>query len=221
METRTIDKFNSRHVAFYRPFKRTFYILEWNPDLRFWSKYNEEHPIVTLHRTTNHGEGICRFHIQKGRAQRYEIRIHADGHFLMVGNLQVPVLKKVSGHMTDGCIGREYIPQDILTNPQAPPYLQNIELWSYILTPIPVVLNIQHSKPEAIPERIAKLIVEDSISNEELCPITMESISLSNSAVTSCFHVFLVDALESWFERNPEQHPCPVCRKVCVMTKLK
>jgi hypothetical protein len=216
-ENRTINTFTSRHVAFYRPIKRTYYILEWNPEFRCWSKYSQEHPLITLHRTTNHGEGICKFYIQKGRNQRYEIRIHADGHFLKAGDLQIPILRKTAGHMTEGCIGREYTTQDILTNPQAPPYLQNIALWSYLL---PVIIKIKHPSPEAIPQRIAKLIVQESVSKEELCPITMESITSSNSAVTSCFHVFLTDALESWFERNPAQHPCPVCRKVCVMTKV-
>jgi hypothetical protein len=213
-ETRTINTFTSRHVAFYRPIKRTYYILEWNPEFRFWSKYSEEHPLVTLHRTTNHGEGACKFHIQSGRSTRhYEIRIHADGHFLKAGNLQIPILRKTSGEMSQGCIGREYTTQDILTNDQAPAYLQNTPLWSYLS---PVIVTIQHPKPEAIPQRIAKLIVEDAEKNNELCPITMENITSSKSAVTSCFHVFYAEALDVWFQTS---HICPVCRKNCVMTK--
>jgi len=213
-----IQTFNTNFIAFFRPIKRTYYILQWHEEFHFWGKHNELHPLITLHKTMNHGEGSCVIHVQKGRRDIYLITVKGDGHFLKIGNLTIPIMQKIHGYVSNGCIGREYIAQDYSLNTQEEPYLQDIPLWAFAQPPLEQFHTpITHLKETPIPRRIATLIAEEAIKNNESCPITMEPIILNESAVTSCYHVFSAKALESWIVLG---NPCPVCRNDCVMTKL-
>ena len=217
-----ISSFCIPFVAFYRPKKRSYFILEWSPTYELWTRYNEDHPLLTLHKTRNHGDGTCKMRVQKGRIDHNEIRVRGDGHFLKAGHLNIPILHKIYGNITNGSMAREYtVNEDNALNYQVHPYFQDINLWMYEPIPLP---SIEPEPPilhiEPIPQRIAKLLAESSISKEEVCPITMESMNLSNVAVTSCFHVFSADSLEGWFDINLNKPQCPVCRKSCKATNI-
>ena len=64
----------------------------------------------------------------------------------------------------------------------------------------------------AIPTRIARMIATDAVEREEVCPITMEPITMETCAVTSCFHVFERDSLAMW---HTVHKTCPVCKQGC------
>jgi hypothetical protein len=64
----------------------------------------------------------------------------------------------------------------------------------------------------AIPTRIARMIATDAVEREEVCPITMETITMETCAVTSCFHVFERDSLAMW---HTVHKTCPVCKQGC------
>ena len=47
------------------------------------------------------------------------------------------------------------------------------------------------------------------INQENICPITYDTINMRNSTLTSCGHVFNTEALSTWLERSVH---CPSCR---------
>jgi hypothetical protein len=63
-----------------------------------------------------------------------------------------------------------------------------------------------------LPKHVAEMIANDAVAREEVCPITMDPITLETCAVTSCFHVFERDALAMWHVAN---NTCPVCKQGC------
>jgi len=71
-----------------------------------------------------------------------------------------------------------------------------------------------------IPQRVAKVLAQDAVRNNEMCAIDLTPLTLQESAVTSCFHVFSEPVLTEWFQRNQPRVSCPVCREICVMTKV-
>jgi hypothetical protein len=73
--------------------------------------------------------------------------------------------------------------------------------------PVPV------SNKKGLPQHVAKLILADSISKNEDCPISCEAITMANGSVTSCGHVFSKASIDEWFKLKDE---CPVCKQTCV-----
>jgi len=71
-----------------------------------------------------------------------------------------------------------------------------------------------------IPQRVARLLVEEAVRNNESCAIDLAPLTLEGSAVTSCFHVFSEPHLSEWFQRNQTSVHCPVCRARCAMTRV-
>jgi hypothetical protein len=66
---------------------------------------------------------------------------------------------------------------------------------------------------KGLPPHVAKLILADSISKNEDCPISCDTITMENGSVTSCGHVFCKSSLDDWFKIKNE---CPVCKQVCL-----
>jgi len=63
-----------------------------------------------------------------------------------------------------------------------------------------------------MPKHINKLIVMDAMSKEDSCSITFEPLTLTNTSIVSCFHMFDYEAIKKWYETESD-HPCPLCRK--------
>lgn len=63
-----------------------------------------------------------------------------------------------------------------------------------------------------IPSFVVLLLKEDAIRKGSLCPIILEPITMENSIVTSCYHVFTKDAFEIWQQISTK---CPTCRMKC------
>ena len=79
----------------------------------------------------------------------------------------------------------------------------------------------QFLKPKTIdikglPPHVAKLVLADSISKNEACPITSDQITMANGLVTSCGHVFTKVAIHTWLSSERSKGECPVCKQKCL-----
>ena len=72
--------------------------------------------------------------------------------------------------------------------------------------PSTAAASASHAK---IPKHILKVFIEDAISKNSLCPITMESLTVENASITSCGHLFDKEALRISLKRCKK---CPMCR---------
>lgn len=77
--------------------------------------------------------------------------------------------------------------------------------------PAPSTVSITRS---IYPPHIKQLIIADSISKNESCVITGDSINQENACITTCGHVFTNSGLTRWFSVSSNQS-CPVCRQKC------
>jgi hypothetical protein len=217
-----IYTFNTNHVAFFRPIKRTYVILHWHQHVRKWLKFTGDLPGLTLHRSLTTDSGTVRINIAtrpNGTAQL--INVHSRGYYLQSGDNRISILEKT------GALPAAFNTVDYtLADPTLAADLTEVDLWltqppplAAPVAPLPVVhaviaINVP-LKP--IPKRIAWIIAEEA--KDETCPILAEPISPITAAVTTCFHVFDHDAINEWFVRNPVNTRCPVCRDLCLFTK--
>lgn len=73
--------------------------------------------------------------------------------------------------------------------------------------------SVPSNNRKGLPPHVAKLILADSISKNEDCPISCDKITMENGSVTSCGHVFCKSSLDDWFKIKNE---CPVCKQACL-----
>lgn len=84
--------------------------------------------------------------------------------------------------------------------------------------------RLWHSTPKkqqtvmAVPQYVARLLVDVSITHKDLCPITFEPIEIEHAAVSTCYHIFDARAIQQWMVEN---HTCPVCNRLMNVTILK
>jgi len=83
---------------------------------------------------------------------------------------------------------------------------------------VPVNRNVEEETEEEeedvsgsvqLPNHIATLIVTDAMNKGDTCSITFEPLTLENTAITSCFHLFNYEAITTWLNNNDT---CPLCR---------
>lgn len=231
MAAQQLQNFNNNFLAFYRPQKREYCLLTWQPAARNWQKAElDEHDTpLTLHRSTVHPPASGYINVKGRVAIRVDFIV--NGFFVKTTNTQtnqvssMPVLtliphayrnipasmKKKSYYATQPVLDYEQA-QDLWTvappraNPQRAPR-----------PPAPPPASVQ---VEAIPRRIAWLIAAEAEKQEDSCPITMDTISPLTAAVTTCFHCFDAEALASWnATRGGGATECPLCKKQCLFTK--
>ena len=203
----TIETFHGDLMAFFRPIKKSYFILKWNTDLLQWRKFEEDLPNLTIHRS-NLTAATAYINIQPSRGfQPNRIQISAEGYFLKSADRIVTIVRKISGNIPPTLMKKSYEETH-----NANTYQEQRNLW--IIKP-PEAPKKPVMKP--IPERIAWLIAEDSCKKNESCPISMEPISPLTAAVTTCFHVFDTLAINEWLARN-QNAPCPVCRETFAIT---
>jgi hypothetical protein len=64
--------------------------------------------------------------------------------------------------------------------------------------------------PTKIPPFVMELLVKNAMEKNEVCSITLQPFSdLSKLGITSCFHLFDYEAIQTWQE---EKDSCPTCR---------
>jgi len=68
-----------------------------------------------------------------------------------------------------------------------------------------------------IPNHVKRILVTNSISRNEPCPISYEDITETTASVTSCGHVFNTAAIQNWLSRRSANSLCPVCKQTCTV----
>lgn len=216
MQADAIYTFNTHYVAFFRPIKRTYIVLHWQPHVRKWIKFTGELPNLSIHRSLTTDNGAVRISIAtrpNGTPQLIDVR--ARGYYLQSGDTRISLLEK------NGALPAPFNTVDYtLADPTAVADLTEVDLWITQpppLAPAALVIIPVNVPLKPIPKRIAWLIAEEA--KAETCPILAEPISPITAAVTTCFHVFDYEAINEWFVRNPVNTRCPVCRDLCLFTK--
>ena len=64
---------------------------------------------------------------------------------------------------------------------------------------------------DTLPLHVVIILKETAMKNGDTCPISFEPITMANSIVTSCGHIFTKEAFKMWGKNT-----CPTCRKKCV-----
>jgi hypothetical protein len=68
----------------------------------------------------------------------------------------------------------------------------------------------------ALPQHITNIVLANSISKNESCPISCDPITMENGYVTSCGHVFTNEAIHDWLRMASSRGECPVCKQKCL-----
>jgi hypothetical protein len=219
-----IHNFIDSHIAFFRPIKRTYYVLKWNSDVRKWCKFTDDLPDLVLKRSSTSVRGRVKINVARHQyAQTREVNVLAEGYYIQSGLIYITLLKNEGTVLQNLYMEKEYtIPDQGLVDTDrslwtvAAPAAAAAQATATTATTATPAQRTTLLKP--IPQRIAWLIAEDASKNNETCPITSNDISPITAAVTSCFHVFENDAIQEWFHRNPTKTKCPMCREICLMT---
>lgn len=214
--TDQIHSFRTSHIAFFRPIKKSYFVLHWNNVVRKWVCNSDPLENLRLYRSTVSLDGKVRINVATRAGSRsINTEVKSSGYFLESGLTQITIVEKVGYQLPSKFMISEYTVVD------TPLTHVDVELWTVAppppLGPVPVPQASNILK--ALPKRIAWLIAEDSSKAEDTCPISTEVISPVTAAVTTCFHVFDNASIEQWFTMNPVNTKCPVCREVCLMTK--
>ncbi len=221
-----IASFHSPYLAFYRPRKRTYFLIQWMREAGVWICAHlqnlNENADVTLHKSTRHQRTPAVINARTGHdGPRGTIRfdIQATGLFLKIplrdGTTLTAAVVDRGVAMPNKFVGKEF--QAIA----GVPYEQDVGLWDLrpVEPPAPAPTPPQASqKLTPIPRRIAWLVAEDAQRQGESCPITLEPITPLTASVTTCFHCFDSEQLEVWLATHPTSE-CPLCKKAFVATK--
>ena len=81
-------------------------------------------------------------------------------------------------------------------------------------SPVPMASPVSNPMSK-LPIHVSKLVLADSISKNEACPISCDPITQENATVTSCGHVFTTEAINHWLSLASSKGLCPVCKQRC------
>lgn len=200
VELEVIQSFVGRHLAIWRAHKKTFYALEWDGDSRTWRSWVPSNVEDLSRHTSSHRPGFATLNISTSRS----VVARSKGEFLYNAYHIIPIVK-IAGQIPNTWKAREFGHAIPLT-----PGLAIEDLW--IAAPEPAPEPEPPAPLPVLPRRIAVLIAEHAVKNNDRCPITMEQISPLTAAVTTCYHVFDGAAIMTWLASNTQ---CPECRQPC------
>ena len=213
-----IYNFTGNLIAFHRPRKNTYYLMSWSTQQQFWTIANIPPNASPV---TMHGSGLHRVssYVTIRLHNTSYVEIRSNGNYLRIGQQNVPIVQRVAGLP---------IPISIVNNDfggvtRGEPYLHDVVLWT--VPPAPTEAEVARAgaregtivapiKP--LPKRIAWIIAEDAGKSGDKCAITMEPITPVTAAVTTCFHCFDHESIETWMQNHTT---CPQCRERCAITK--
>lgn len=96
------------------------------------------------------------------------------------------------------------------------PILEGIPLrrpWEpYMIAPVPqpsAPVQQPVPAPTALPPHVATTMIAAAVRAGATCPITLDTIPVTDATVTSCGHVFTATALQRWLVTHTH---CPECR---------
>lgn len=196
-------KFLVKHVALFRPQKKTFHILEWSSEKGHWFPYSGTiHPNdIRLRKSLSHTDKSIQLPLRLR-----PINVTCSGKYLRVSNYEgrtvsrtIPICVKAPA---------DTFPPSVLSYSTPYPTIPQIEsheklLWIHQ----PVIVQ-----PTSIPPRIVLALAREAHDKGEVCPISMEKITPETASITSCFHIFDGESIRRWLEKSTS---CPVCKEVC------
>ena len=221
----TIHTFNTFYIAFFRPIKRSYFMLRWNANARRWIKSTTDMPNLALRRSTLTQNGQVTVNVATSvNGPLTNIQLVSRGYYLESGEEKISIVEKIGNQLPQSFMTKDYTVENPIPIPT------DFRLWRLANVPPPLDIPAFEPAPaaahapapavplKAIPKRIAWLIAEDASKNQDTCPITSDLISPVTAGVTTCFHVFEYEAIQEWATRNPNTK-CPTCRERCLITK--
>jgi hypothetical protein len=91
-----------------------------------------------------------------------------------------------------------------------------ISLSITLLPPRQTTTEASTVPPRPLPPHLARLLKDNAIRQHEQCSIDRVDITMENSAVTSCGHVFCREAITRWIQ-GQGRGACPFCRAACCL----
>jgi hypothetical protein len=210
-----VHEFRAAFLAIFRPNKKTYTIIQWTNEGRYWRRALlnlDVMPNISI-RTQQIPVAHCDINTLRHNTSRaLHVRCITTGEYLRYGDSDVSIIKKLpsspssfsqSIHLSEfTCTARSDEP------PGTPP------LWT-LRVPVTVFTAHVHTSIQPLPKRIAWIIAEDASKKGETCSITLEAISPITASVTTCFHVFETNAINTWLTTK---NSCPMCKQKTVAT---
>jgi hypothetical protein len=204
MSERTIQRFVSNYIAVYRRNKKTYSILSYDHQKRYWSRSLLDPDTLITIGPNSFTPANVKIAIDDSNTF---VDCIATGKYLKYDIITVPIVEKKRNSPNKfpyGIYAGEFKCTDLTTI-----NVHTGNLWTLI--PLPKTHIV-----ETMPRRIAWIIAEDAARNNDDCPITLGPISPITASVTSCYHVFSTDALNEWLQKK---NTCPVCKKVATAVR--
>ena len=224
--------FSDPIIAVFRPTRREYDFLQYtNDQTRRWINidappvegisYNYTHPLIN--KTT---------HITFHNGRRIDIKVTSNiikltGNNRWICTVDLPSHRYVNSsiRIRQATIPAIIAPANLNMGSWRPPPIQiPVSQQPNIFDDAMDLLATMYSddihitcNDKKMPHHIVKLIAQDAVNRGEVCPITMDDITLDMCAVTSCFHVFNRDALNTW---HVSHNTCPVCKQICISSSL-
>ena len=217
MTDRSINVFRDPYVAIYRPNKKTYSIIEWVGQGRFWKRAllnPDAMPHVTV-RTQDIQPAECEINTYRNNTNRaIHVKCTASGRYLRYAGHDVAIIQKKPD--SPASFSNTIFMSEFTCTTLTVETPGTLPLWS-IGAPVPVYTHVSSVtiKPVPLPKRIAWIIAEDASKQGETCSITLEPISPLTASVTTCYHVFESNALATWLATKPT---CPMCKQRTVAT---
>ena len=217
-----IFNFTGNLIAFHRPRKNTYYLMSWSAQQRYWTTANVRTNVGPI---KMHGSGLHRVasYVTIRLQNSSNIEIRSIGNYLRIGEANVPIVMRVAG---------PYVPMSIVNNDfggvtDGDPHLRDVVLWT--TPPAPTEAEVAAAATAVVarnravvapikplPKRIAWMVAEDAGKNGDTCAISMEPITPVTAAVTTCFHSFDHESIQTWMQNHTT---CPQCRERWALTK--
>jgi hypothetical protein len=220
MAERSINIFRDPYLAIYRPNKKTYSIVQWVDQGRYWKRTLVDYDLIatTTLRTQLIPLGNCEINIYPNNTnQAILVNCVASGQYLRYGNFDVAIIQKKPNSRASfraNIFMCEFPCTTVTQETQETP--GTLPLWT-IGDPNRIYTHISSItiKPQPLPTRIAWIIAEDASKKGETCPISLDAISPITASVTSCYHVFDSNALATWLRTK---NTCPMCKQKTVAT---
>ena len=219
MEDGDVNEFVHYRIAILRPNKKTYSILQWIPQGRYWRAIAvtpEAIAAATLCRREESIECNAKINIYNSNNNTgLYVRCRTLKDYLIYDTSNIAIIKKVS-YSTNNFPNRIFHNEFTCTNYPAVNPVDVPALWTIYRRPVQTLIQIAPVHVLVpLPTRIAWILAEDASNKGETCPITLEPISPISASVTTCYHVFDSNSLAIWFQTNDK---CPFCKQKALST---
>jgi len=183
-------------------YSATFAFSYWQVEKAEWWF----HPILRVRRCTHELlPAQFKFPLIDSQAKlRYPV-VNTENDYLIVESRKIPIVKRTGGT----AIPRKNCKILKVKSKHSLDELYPV-LWKLKggVSDIPGTLEGEDQAPN-VPKHVAVALAEHASIKKDVCPITTNPISVETACVTSCFHLFESEALQTWLDSN---NICPTCR---------